>query len=625
MNNLLLSILIYYLHIILINSYYVPQTAPNIFQVGQDVPVTVSTINSIKTFLPYDYYSLSFCKPADGQIKYSKENLGELIIGGKIVNTPYKIQMKVDINCIKLCDPKKLSKTESSSMVEKISQAYFMTLFADNLPSLTKFIQEKSDDAFFEKGFKIGYINTDGKPYLFNHLNFTLRYYTDPETKNYMVVGFEVEPMSIDYQDMKVEKDGTCKLPDHQYNGQLIQENKNTELAFTYSVKWEPSDLRWASRWDSYLSSRDVKIHWFSIINSVVIIFLLSGILTMIIIRTLRKDIARYNREEDLEDTLEETGWKLVHGDVFRPPKFPVLFCALVGSGLQIAAMSLIVLCFAVLGVLSPASRGALMTAAIFLYVFMGMFAGYYSSRLYKTIKGTLWKKTAFYTATLYPSTVFNICSFLNFFLWAKHSSASIPFSTMMAILCLWFGISVPLVYIGSYFGYRKQPYSQPVRTNQIPRQIPEQPWYMNSFVSSLAAGVLPFGSTFIELFFIFTAIWENQFYYLFGFLFLVFLILVVSCGQISIVMVYFQLCNEDYRWWWKSFSVYGGGSALYMAGYALFYFFTKLEITGFVPVLLYLGYTAIMVLTFWLLTGVVGFFASYLFVKSIYSAVKID
>lgn len=58
-----------------------------------------------------------------------------------------------------------------------------------------------------------------------------------------------------------------------------------------------------------------------------------------------------------------------------------------------------------------------------------------------------------------------------------------VPFPTMVALLCMWFGISLPLVYLGYYFGFRKQPYDNPVRTNQIPRQIPEQRWYMNRFV----------------------------------------------------------------------------------------------------------------------------------------------
>jgi len=55
-----------------------------------------------------------------------------------------------------------------------------------------------------------------------------------------------------------------------------------------------------------------------------------------------------------------------------------------------------------------------------------------------------------------------------------------VPFTTMMALLCLWFGISFPLVLGGFYFGFRKQPYEHPVRTNQIPRQIPEQVWYLH-------------------------------------------------------------------------------------------------------------------------------------------------
>lgn len=49
------------------------------------------------------------------------------------------------------------------------------------------------------------------------------------------------------------------------------------------------------------------------------------------------------------------------------------------------------------------------------------------------------------------------------------------------------------------------------MRTNKIPRQIPEQPWYMNPIFSILIGGILPFGAVFIELFFILTSMWQHQ------------------------------------------------------------------------------------------------------------------
>lgn len=45
------------------------------------------------------------------------------------------------------------------------------------------------------------------------------------------------------------------------------------------------------------------------------------------------------------EDTMEESGWKLVHGDVFRPPQYPMILSSLLGSGIQLFCMVLIVIC----------------------------------------------------------------------------------------------------------------------------------------------------------------------------------------------------------------------------------------------------------------------------------------
>ena len=47
---------------------------------------------------------------------------------------------------------------------------------------------------------------------------------------------------------------------------------------------------------------------------------------------------------------------------------------------------------------LSPASRGALLTASIISYEFMGLVGGYYAGRLYKSMKGKEWKRAAFLT-----------------------------------------------------------------------------------------------------------------------------------------------------------------------------------------------------------------------------------
>lgn len=264
------------------------------------------------------------------------------------------------------------------------------------------------------------------------------------------------------------------------------------------------------------------------------------------------------------------------------------------------------------------------MTAMLLLFVFMGLFAGYFSARFFKMWKGTEWKANTLRTALMFPATAFAIFFTLNMLIWGEKSSGAVPFGTLFALMFLWFGISVPLVFIGSYFGYKKPAMEDPVRTNKIPRQIPDQAWYMNPIFSVLVGGILPFGAVFIELFFILTSVWLHQFYYIFGFLFLVFVILMITCAEITIVLCYFQLCSEDYQWWWRAYFT-SGSSSIYLFLYSCFYFFTKLDITKPVSGMLYFGYMALISYCFFILTGTMGFYACFMFVRTIYGSVKID
>lgn len=90
----------------------------------------------------------------------------------------------------------------------------------------------------------------------------------------FRVVGFEVEARSIDTSQLKFDGN-TCILP-AQASPQFVNPS-GTTLLFLYSVEWKQSDVSWASRWDIYLGMSDVEIHWFSIINSLIVVFFLSG------------------------------------------------------------------------------------------------------------------------------------------------------------------------------------------------------------------------------------------------------------------------------------------------------------------------------------------------------------
>ena len=86
------------------------------------VGLKVNKISSVKNQLPYEYYSLPYCRPE--KIQQSAENLGEVLRGDRIENSLYQIQMRVDEQCKILCRIPALTTAQSNAFRAKIEDDY---------------------------------------------------------------------------------------------------------------------------------------------------------------------------------------------------------------------------------------------------------------------------------------------------------------------------------------------------------------------------------------------------------------------------------------------------------------------------------------------------------------------
>ncbi|KAF0724609.1 hypothetical protein LEN26_014498 [Aphanomyces euteiches] len=617
--------------------FYLPGVQMVTYKRGDDVPLFVNSLTSPETLLPIDYYNLPFCTPKE--IEYKSENLGEYLTANRIENSPYVLKFLEPKHCVVLC-----STTYNQKQVHKfatmVKEKYRVNWIVDNMPVSLKY------DDIQELGFPLGIFDKeiDKTPRLNNHVKIRIFYnnaddFSAPNPDEGRIVDFVVAPESYDYKPKnrvtgeEPERMDVCEPATNEPKDLYLLEtpDKDLSVTWTYSVEWiEDNERTWRTRWDVFfeVGSGSDEVHWFSIINALLIVLFLSGMVGMILMRSLHRDISRYNRvptEEERMEEREESGWKLVHADVFRPPTTqPMLFCVMIGTGFQLLGMSIITLLFAAIGFLAPSNRGKLMIALLICFVLMGMVAGYASSRMYKMFKGKRWQLNTILTSTLFPGLMFATFFLLNLFVWGAGSDAAVPFGSMMVLVVMWFCVSVPLVFLGAFYGFRQPAVEFPVATSNIPRPIPLQPWYMTNFMTAAVGGILPFGAIFVELFFVLTSIWTDRYYYVYGFLLLSFLILIGTCMEITIVLTYFQLCGEDYNWWWRSFIVSGACGA-YVMLYSTYYYWTRLDVENIIGSMLYFGYMSIISGALSLLCGTVGVMASLWFTKKIYASIKVD
>lgn len=627
-------------------AFYLPGVAPTSYRENDRVPLYVNRLTpvgsnsdgTLRSVVSFDYYhpAFQFCRPEGGP-QYVPESLGSILFGDRIMTSPFELKMLQDEPCNTLCETKQFDHISAHFVKQRILQGFALNWLVDGLPAGQLIEDEVTQTKFYSQGFALGSVDQK-EIHLNNHYDIVIDYHEFADGQ-YRVVGVIVQPESRAANGEATQSSsssGACGL-----NGPKVTLNEDdgahTAVTFTYGVYWRPSATAWATRWDKYLHVFDPKIHWFSLINSAIIVVFLTITVVSILLRALRKDIARYNRLDsinldDLSGTSaaiddgvqEDSGWKLVHGDVFRAPGSPLVLSVFLGNGAQLFVMTGFTIAFALLGFLSPSNRGSLGTIMVLLYTVLGFIGGYASARVYKSFGGEKWKLNIALTPLMVPGIVFSTFFLLNLFLWAKESSGAVPFTTMLVIVCIWFLISMPLSFAGSWVGFRQPPIAAPVRTNQIPRQIPPSTTYMKPVPSMLLVGILPFGAIFVELYFIMSSIWFSKVYYMFGFLFLCYGLMIITCAAVTVLMVYFLLCSENYHWHWRAFMT-AGASAFYVFANALIYWATKLQLSGLAGSVLYIGYSALISFLFFILTGSIGFFASWAFVQKIYGSIKID
>jgi hypothetical protein len=363
-------------------------------------------------------------------------------------------------------------------------------------------------------------------------------------------------------------------------------------VSFTYSVEWIPSSDAYETRMERYTKGlflpASMEIHWLSITNSLILVILLTAFLAIILMRIVKNDFTRYMREQETEEgdvtSEEETGWKLVYGDVFRFPGHSNVLCAAVGAGAHLFAMTLVLLTLLVSGYEVHSRRGSVMTSFLIIYALTAWVGGFVGARLYKQLGGKSWVWNTVLTASLFPLPFAVTFVVLNFIAVAHSSTAALPIGTILVVITLYVFVAFPLTILGAIAGKRTHGFDAPCRTLKVPRQIPPVLWYRSGAVQALVAGFLPFSAISIELHYIFAAVWGRKVYTLFGMLYIAFVLLTIVTSCIVIAVTYFQLTAEDYRWWWRSF-VSGGAAGFFIYAYCLYYYVNHSEMYGVLQV----------------------------------------
>lgn len=560
----------------------------HLYNVGELVPLFVNKVGPFNNpSETYEYYDLPFCTP--DPIVRKKESLGEVLNGDRLSNALYEFKFRVDKIDETWCQ-KKLTIDQIATFKRAINRDFYFQFYLDDLP-LWGFIGKLEEDGWTPGGGGPNY-------YLFTHVQFDVLYNGN---RIIQVNAFGDPNRAAD-----------------------ITKDVGVDVKFTYSIIWNATKVRFENRMDRYLRASLMpvhqQVHWFSFVNSIVIILLLIGLLALLYMRHLRSDLKKYSNANE-EDN--EVGWKsLQHGDVFRPPPNSSLLFAVVGTGTQLLILLCVLLFLALIGTLYPYNRGGLLNWLVLLYALSSVFAGYTAASFHGLFAENGWERSASLAAILYTGPVFVVASILNIVAISYRATIGLPFGSIIVILVLLTFLAIPLLAFGGVIGYRfRSKFQSSSATKRHPRDIQQLAWYRRTPFLMFIGGLVPFSAIVLQLHQAYASMWGYKIYTLPSILFATFIPVILIIALVSIGLTYIQLSAEDHEWWWRSV-LCGGSTAIFMFGYCV-YFYVRSNMSGFLQLSFFIGYNACLCYAFFLIFGAISFRVSLLFVRHIYHDVK--
>ena len=613
----------FHFFLILIFSLIILSNSNSIFDYshanGESLSIQAGSLSSRRYIIPFGYTRLNICQSK--KIIKTEDTLGEILTGESYYTTGYIANINIDKYCRVLCY-NTFSEKNVKIYKKLILRRYFSNWIVDKLPAgLIIYNKETRQTSLsYFNGIPLGFV-TNGQYYIYNHLQFHILL-NKIDDNRFNVVGFNILPMSIkhDNENPKCVSEDKDILKNFEMAPQPLQEGN---ILFTYDVIYEYSDIPFASRWDHY-KTKNVSIHWTGIIISEFLVMIASTFIIYIFKKNVNIDIDSYNYRVSQIEEIFENDWKQVAGDVFRPPAVnTLLLSSILGTGTQLLTMFSITLLLGVLGFMNPEKRSNILNIGILFYCFCGLFAGYVAANFYRFWKGESWIRVAVFTSLLFPGTLVFGYSIVNIVLTIEKSNAAANFSDIASLFFLWIFCTFPLILIGSFFGYKTNQISIPFNINKIPSIIPPKPWYLHYRYITFLTGLIGFATIFIEFNYVMAALWGHQIYFLAYFLWISFLLFIIVVGEMTILVVYYNLCYGDYNWWWKSFII-GSSPVIYFVIYSIIYFF-YLKITRLSAMIVYFGLMGMISAMVIFICGTASVFFSMGFLNRIYSKIRID